>query len=105
MVRSVVELDCMMVVTGYTSTFLYSRRVAAANFVANRILRWRIHLVGVPPKSCMLCRIVINKRASIRIWACTRIIRSSLLTWPSWWALSIHALLITCNLNMIIHDY
>ena len=36
MVRSVVELDCMMAVTGYTSTVLCSRRVAVVNFVADQ---------------------------------------------------------------------
>ena len=36
MVRSVVELDCMIGVAGYTSTALYSRRVAVASFVADR---------------------------------------------------------------------
>ena len=36
MVRSVVELDCIIVVAGYTSTVLYSRRIAVANFVADR---------------------------------------------------------------------
>ena len=35
MVPSVVELDCMMAAMGYTSTVLYSRRVAVANFVTN----------------------------------------------------------------------
>ena len=34
MVHLVVELDCMMAVTGYISIVLYSRRVAVANFVA-----------------------------------------------------------------------
>ena len=34
MVQSVVELDCMMVVTRYTSIALYSRRVVVANFIA-----------------------------------------------------------------------
>ena len=36
MVRSVGELDCMMAVTGCTSTVLYSHRVAVVNFVADR---------------------------------------------------------------------
>ena len=36
MVRSVVELDCIMTMTKYTLTVLYSRRVAVANFVADR---------------------------------------------------------------------
>ena len=36
MVRSVVGLDCMTAVAGYTSTVLHSRRVAAASFVADR---------------------------------------------------------------------
>ena len=36
MVRSVMELDCMMTVTKYKLTILYSRRVAVANFVADR---------------------------------------------------------------------
>ena len=36
MMRSVVELDCMIVVAGYMSTVLYSRRAAVANFVADR---------------------------------------------------------------------
>ena len=36
MVQSVVELDSMMTMIGYTSTVLYSRRVAVANFVADR---------------------------------------------------------------------
>ena len=36
MMRSVVELDCMIVVAGYTSTVVYSRRVAAVNFFADR---------------------------------------------------------------------
>ena len=34
MMRSVVELDCRIVVAGYTSTILYSHRVAVASFVA-----------------------------------------------------------------------
>ena len=33
MVRSVVKLDCMMVVTGYMSIVLYSCSVAVVNFV------------------------------------------------------------------------
>ena len=36
MVRSVVELDCMIVVVGYTSTVLHSCRAAVGNFVADR---------------------------------------------------------------------
>ena len=36
MVRSVVELDCTIVVVGYTLTVLYLRRVAVANFIADR---------------------------------------------------------------------
>ena len=36
MVRSDVELDCTIVVAGYTSTVLHSRRVAVGSFVANR---------------------------------------------------------------------
>ena len=36
MVRSVVELDCMIVVAGYTSTVLHSCRIAVASFVADR---------------------------------------------------------------------
>ena len=36
MVRSVVELDCMIAVAGYTSTILHSRRAAVASFVADR---------------------------------------------------------------------
>ena len=36
MVRSVVELDCMIVVAGYTSTVLYFHRAAVASFVADR---------------------------------------------------------------------
>ena len=36
MVRSVVELDCTIVVAGYTSTVLHLRRVVVAIFVANR---------------------------------------------------------------------
>ena len=36
MVRSVVELDCMIVVAEYTSIVLHLRRVAAASFVADR---------------------------------------------------------------------
>ena len=35
MVRSVVELDYMIDVAGYTSTILYSHRVLIANFVAD----------------------------------------------------------------------
>ena len=36
MVRSVVELDCMIDVAGYTSTILHLRRVVVASFVADR---------------------------------------------------------------------
>ena len=36
MVRSVIELDCMIAVVGYTSTVLHLRRVAVASFVADR---------------------------------------------------------------------
>ena len=36
MVRSIMELDCMMAVTGYISTILCSRRVAVVNFVSDR---------------------------------------------------------------------
>ena len=36
MVRSVVELDCMIVVAEYTSTILNLRWVADASFVADR---------------------------------------------------------------------
>ena len=36
MVRSVVELGCMIDVAGYTSTVLHSRTVAVVSFVANR---------------------------------------------------------------------
>ena len=36
MVRSVVGLDCMIAVAGYTSTILHSRRVAVASFVTDR---------------------------------------------------------------------
>ena len=36
MVRSVVGLDCMIIVPGYLSTVLHSRRVAVASFVADR---------------------------------------------------------------------
>ena len=36
MVRSVVELDYMMVVIRYTSIVFYSRRVAVANFVVDQ---------------------------------------------------------------------
>ena len=36
MVRSVVELDCTIVVVGYTSTVLHSRWVAVASFVTDR---------------------------------------------------------------------
>ena len=36
MVRSVVVLDCMIVVTGYMSIVLYSRRAVVANFVPDR---------------------------------------------------------------------
>ena len=36
MVRSVVELDCTIVVVGYTSTVLHSRRVVVASFVVDR---------------------------------------------------------------------
>ena len=36
MVRSIIELDCMIAVAGYTLTVLYSQRVAVANFVADR---------------------------------------------------------------------
>ena len=36
MVRSVLELDCMMVVTRYMSTILYWRKVVGANFVADQ---------------------------------------------------------------------
>ena len=34
--RSVVKLDCMIFVAGYTSTVLHLRRVAFASFVADR---------------------------------------------------------------------
>ena len=54
-----------------------------------------------PPRSCMLRRIVINNRVGI-ILVCTRIIRSSLFTWPSWWASSIYALPLNCH-NRTIH--
>ena len=36
MARLVVELDCTIVVVGYMSTVLHSRRVAVASFVADR---------------------------------------------------------------------
>ena len=36
MARSVVELGCTIVVAGYTSTVLHSRRVVVARFVADR---------------------------------------------------------------------
>ena len=36
MVRSVVELDCMIAVAEYTSTVLHSRRVVVASFVIDR---------------------------------------------------------------------
>ena len=36
MVRSVVELDCMIAVARYTSAVLYLCRVAVASFVADR---------------------------------------------------------------------
>ena len=36
MVRSVRELDCTIVVAGYTSTVLHSRRAVVASFVADR---------------------------------------------------------------------
>ena len=36
MVRLIMELECMVVVTGYTSTVLYLRRVAVMNFVTDR---------------------------------------------------------------------
>ena len=36
MVRSVVELDCEIVVAEYTSIVLHSRRVTVASFVADR---------------------------------------------------------------------
>ena len=36
MVQSVVGLDCMIVVVGYTSTVLHSRRVDVASFVVDR---------------------------------------------------------------------
>ena len=36
MVRSVVELDCTIIVAGYTSAVLHSRRVAIASFVTDQ---------------------------------------------------------------------
>ena len=36
MVRSVLGLDCMIAVAGYTSTVLQLHRVAVASFVADR---------------------------------------------------------------------
>ena len=36
MVRSVVELDCTIVVAGYMSAVLHLRRVAVTSFVADR---------------------------------------------------------------------
>ena len=59
---------------------------------------WRVHLIGVPPKSLLLLlhRIMINRVIKIsRI--CTLIVRLSLLTLPSWRALSIHALPLNCH--------
>ena len=35
MVQSVLELDCMIYVAGYTLTVLHSRRAAVANFFAD----------------------------------------------------------------------
>ena len=36
MVRSVVKLDCMIAVAGYTLTVLYSHRVSIASFVVDQ---------------------------------------------------------------------
>ena len=36
MVRSIVELDCTIVVAGYMSTVLHLRRADVASFVADR---------------------------------------------------------------------
>ena len=47
------------------------------------IVRWRIGLMVVPPKSCMLQRIVIENRGIIIIMVCTQIIRSFLLSLSS----------------------
>ena len=88
------ELDCTITVARYTLTILHLRRVATASFVADRCYM-EIRLIRVPPKS-LLHRIVINKVIKIS-WICTLIVRSSLLTLPSQWALSIHALPLNCH--------
>ena len=65
-------------------------------FLLTDVVRWRIRLIGVPHKSLLLHRIFINRVIKI-VWVCTLIIRSTLLTWPSWWALSLHALPLNCH--------
>ena len=101
MVRSVVELDCTIAVGGYTSTVLHLRR-SLLRFLLLTGAIWRIRLIRIPPKSLLLLhRIMINRVIKI-IWICTLIARSSLLTLPSWWALSIHALPMNCQ-DQTIH--
>ena len=63
---------------------------------------WRIRLIRVPPKSLRLLRRIIINRVIKISWICTLIVRSSLLTLPSWRALSIHALPLNCH-DRIIH--
>ena len=48
-------------------------------------------MIVVPPKSCILHRIIENK-GIIVVRVCTQIIRSSLLSWSSRWTFSKHVL-------------
>ena len=78
--RSVVELDCTLVVA-----VMHSRRVAVASLLLTGVIWRRICLIRVPPKSLLLLhRIVINKVIKIS-GVCTLIIWPSMLTFPSRW--------------------
>ena len=49
-------------------------------------------MIVIPPKSWRLQRIVMESMVTIITRLCSKIIGSSLLTWPSLWALSLRTL-------------
>ena len=61
-------------------------------------------MIVVPPKPCMLRRIVIKNRGIIIIRVWTWKIWSPLLSWPSRWALSNHTLPLDHHYKAIYFD-
>ena len=69
------------------------------NFLLPSVVGQRICLIGIPPKSCMLQKIVIENMVNTKILICTQIVYSSFLTGPYLWDLS------NCVLPMYRHHW